>query len=456
MSINFDHTKTGTVTLQTEQCEYLSCFIFPSTENNNPLEVMVNCHSNCSYISGLNISGATDAFNYTNDVNSNCSFTYSVDSGSVTETFNAIILGHNGKSKFNYADGENYGFAQIDGAVVHSSNCIFNKGDSQSTTILFRAFTDSNSPSCLVYGYADLNSTLFSNIDVIGKTCDNLCYVAFNVKGALFKNSNDIFCTGNFVLTDIVSCNLNVNFNKYISLADGGANFKLIVENAANLNWLSRGCFLEIAATTGEAGQSTYGIYWTCSSNNYWFNLYNWYADQYINNAVEYPRSTTDVIMCGSCAAYVNIDCELWIEPNSIDTTRITDSKGICLDSNVGRAFSKNIYGNITLYGNAIFGDDFESKYWRNDIDTNWFNLNNWYPTDSFEQNSKKLPFSISTVFTCGNNAPLINLDCYLWVQPYSINAINTEGICIFSENACSFSGIIYGGVTLYGNAQFN
>jgi hypothetical protein len=342
MSINFDHTKTGTVILQTEQCEYLSCFIFPSTENSNPLEIMVNCHSNCSYISGLIISGATDAFNYTNDINSNCSFTYSLDSTSVAETFNSIIFGRNGKSKYNYEDGENYA-VRLDSQVVHSANCIFNKGDSQLTTLISRAFTDGNGCSCLIHGYGDANTTLFSNIDVIGKTCDNNCYVAFNVQGAFFKNSNDIFCTGNFVYTDIVSCNLHVDFNKYISLTDGGSTFKLIVENAANLNWLSRGCFLEIAATTGEAGQAVYGIYWTNTNDNYWFNLYNWYSDEYINNAVEYPRVTTDVIMSGNQAASTDIDCELWIQPNSIDTTLITDNYGICLGSNSSGIFSGHI-----------------------------------------------------------------------------------------------------------------
>ena len=133
---------------------------------------------------------------------------------------------------------------------------------------------------------------------------------------------------------------------------------------------------LEISATGAEA-VSTIARYWKCTANSGWFNLSNWFSDQYATTALSYPTSSTNVVMSGDCAAYVNMDCNLWVQPNSIDTTRVTDVNGVCLYSNAGKSFYKDIYGNVTLYGNAIFGDFIEGTYWRNEINTSWFNLSN-------------------------------------------------------------------------------
>jgi hypothetical protein len=152
------------------------------------------------------------------------------------------------------------------------------------------------------------------------------------------------------------------------------------------------------------------------------------------------------------------MDCNLWVQPNSIDTTRVTDPKGICLHSNAAVAFSTNVYGNVTLYGNAVFGDINEAVYWRNEVDKNWFNLNNWFTTSSFQDTADRLPLSVSNVLMYGNTGACIDMGCNLWVQPHSIdtrNSTSIEGICIYSQNPCSFSGIVYGSVTLYGNASF-
>jgi hypothetical protein len=353
MSINFDHTKSGTITLLSEESQGFSCFIFPNTENNNPLEIMVDGHSNYSYISGLSGLGTTDVFNYTNDIDTNCSYAFSVDSTSTTEVYGSIFFGHDGKSKYNYCDGTNYE-VRIDNHLIHSAGYIYNRGDAQSTILLSRANSDSDSISCLLFATTDADIMLYSNIDVIGKgTNSNNCFVAFNIKGAFLKGTTSAICTGTFIYTDIVSCNLNTGFAKNVSVENG--NFCITVENAAGLMWLTRACFLEIPSISGEAGPATHGIYWTNTNDDNWFNLYNWYSDVYETNASSYPTIATNAIMSGNSAAVTDIDCQLWIQPNSIDTTLITDNYGICLGSNYSGIFSGHIYGCAHLYGNIIF-----------------------------------------------------------------------------------------------------
>jgi hypothetical protein len=319
-------------------------------------------------------------------------------------------------------------------------------GDAQNTTFLSKATVFNNSGKYLVCGTVDCDTIAYGNFDIIGKGFNETGrYGVFKVKTSLFRTSGTCIYTGYFNLNTVVNCNLNPSFNISIT-GSNNAGWGLSVCNASGMQWLTRASVLEMAITGLEYVNTT-GIYWKCTADSGWFNLNNWFSNQYSTVALSYPTSSTDVIMSGNCAAYTNMDCNLWIQPNSIDTTRITDPKGICLYSNNEKVFSKNIYGNVTLYGNAIFGEISEGIYWRNEVDINWFNLYNWFVESSFQNEADALPLSTSDVFMYGNEASCINLDCNLWVQPHSIDTTNSTSVdklYIYSENSCSFSGIIY------------
>jgi hypothetical protein len=356
MSINFDHSRSGNITLQTEDQEGFSCFVFPRIEN-GPLEIMVSNHANTSYISGFDASGSgfCDSLNYTNNINTNCSFTYSLTSGSTTETFNSLILGSTGKSKYNYEDGYNYQ-TRIDQQVVHSAGYLYNLGDSQSTTLLSRAYVNTTECVKLLCATLDLNTAVYIDLDAIGMCSAFACkYAAFNIKGTLYKNSDNTICSGLFRCTYLLQPNVLAPYDTFVALDNGNFSIAVSGEGSAPLQWLTRVKILEIPSTTGQVGSSTSGIYWTSTNDIYWFNLYNWYSDVYQTNALGYPKSTTNTILSGNAAAYLNIDCELWVQPNSINTTLITESCGICLGSNNSCTFSGIIYGNAHLYGNIIF-----------------------------------------------------------------------------------------------------
>jgi hypothetical protein len=59
--------------------------------------------------------------------------------------------------------------------------------------------------------------------------------------------------------------------------------------------------------------------------------------------------------MNGSVAAVVDLDNANWIQPSSIDTTSVSDSKGICFTSASNAVFSGTVYGNASFGGNASF-----------------------------------------------------------------------------------------------------
>jgi hypothetical protein len=467
MSINFDHSQNNSVNLKTEDLQDNTVLNFPILDSDVPIEILVSGRLNISHISGLSsylssISTESTGFYYTNNINTNCSYSYAMDSGSLAEVCNSIIFGSHGVAKLNYCYGQTGSEPNADGVIhsqiVHSISAFNTNGNAQNTIFLSKACTLNNLCNCLIYGTVCENTVLHANFDVVGKSCfdDGYRLGVFNIKTSLYRGSDNCICTGFFNLNTLVNRSINQDFSISIT-GTNVADWALFVCIASGVQWLTRASVLEISATGTEV-TNTIATYWKCTANCEWFNLSNWFSDEYETAAVSYPALATNVVMSGNCASYVNMDCNLWVQPNSIDTTRITDYKGICLYSNAGRAFSKNIYGNAILYGNAIFGESTEGIYWTNSVNINWFNLSNWYLTNSFTANASKLPLSVSDILMYGNAASCINMDCNLWVQPYSIDTTHStsnEGICIYSENSCSFSGIVYGSVILYGNANF-
>jgi hypothetical protein len=470
MSINFDHSQNNSVNLKTEDLQGSGILNIPVIESNAPIQVLVSGNLNISHISGLSdclssITTQPTGFYYTNNVNTNCSYSYAMDSGSVAEVCNSIIFGSHGVAKVNYCYGQTGSEPNADGSIhsqiVHSISPFITNGDAQNTIFLSKSCTLNNLCNCLIYGSLCENTVLHANFDVVGKSYIDNGYRlgVFNVKTSLYRGSDNCICTGFFNLNTLVNCSIHQDFSISIT-GTNAADWALFVCNASGVQWLTRASVLEISATGAEA-ISTIAIYWKCTANSGWFNLSNWFSDQYVTTALSYPTSSTNVVMSGDCAAFVNMDCNLWVQPNSIDTTRVTDTDGVCLYSNATKSFYKDIYGNVTLYGNAIFGDFIEGTYWRNEINTNWFNLSNWFVENSFQEAADRLPLSVSDVFIYGNSGVCIDMGCNLWVQPRSIDARNSTAeantkVCIYSQNPCSFSGIVYGGVTLYGNASFS
>lgn len=357
MSIDFDHSKNNVVTLKTSD-QSSGILKFPSENFNST--ILVSGLANSSYLSGLNqcLSGFQGKFYYTNDINNNCSYSYAISNESVSQVYNSFIFGSNGVAKCNYCHGLTgngaNGEGMINAQIVHSTCAFLSNGDAQNTIFLSKARIPNNNFNCLIHGTVCENTIIYGDFDIIGKNFSATeSYGVFKVKASLYRGTGNCISTGYFNLNTVVSCNLNQNFAISVT-GSNSADWSLFVNNASGMQWLTRASILEVFAT-GIEPVNTIATYWKCTASSGWFNLSNWFSDQYVTTALSYPVSSTNTIMSGSCAAFVDIDCNLWVQPNSIDTTRITDAAGICLYSNTSKIFSGNIFGNASLYGNIIF-----------------------------------------------------------------------------------------------------
>ena len=139
-----------------------------------------------------------------------------------------------------------------------------------------------------------------------------------------------------------------------VRVCAGASTFALQVKGQSY--WTSN---LEMVSTkmSGMAGSDGIGLYWNNEVDSDWFNVgANWFTENTLTTqATSLPSGSSDVFMNGSVAAVVDLDDADWVQPNSIDTTSVTDSKGIVFTSASSAVFNGVIYGNASFSGNASF-----------------------------------------------------------------------------------------------------
>lgn len=354
MSINFDHSRESDIILSTNELANCSVLNFPSA--NEVLEIMVSGRAQINHISGLSclLSECNQTIFSLNQVNNCCSYSYSNSSNSISEVCNSIIFGSSGKAKANYFNG--YGLP-INSQFIHSKESLF-VGGSQNTTLLSISDKINNcNPTnyVLISGNLDCQTLLMADFDIIGKgtSLNNSGYAALKIKAAIYRELENS-CVSILNSCCLVAGNLNENFATGISTNSSG--WAICVDNANYMSWLTRASILEICAS-GNVANLIHGKYWQYCFTSNWFDLSGWWSDEFITQANSYPLSSEDVVMSGCSGAYVNLNCNLWIQPNSIDVNLITDEKGICFYSLTGYHLSPDLVnGNISLYGNVIYG----------------------------------------------------------------------------------------------------
>lgn len=148
----------------------------------------------------------------------------------------------------------------------------------------------------------------------------------------------------NFILTS-ESFISNINDNKLVDLTfEGHFGSSLDFKNGI----FASGSISDIF------DEQTNNIYFNYSLSNDWYNQSSWFSNSSFSNAYNsLPQSYSDVIMYGNSGAYIDLDNQYWIQPNSIDTRNVTDVNGICFYSNNFAKFSGIIYGNSVFFGNS-------------------------------------------------------------------------------------------------------
>jgi len=148
--------------------------------------------------------------------------------------------------------------------------------------------------------------------------------------------------------------NFNLTSESFLSSISNSKSVDLTFEGhfGSSLDF-ANGIFASGSISDVFVNQSN-NIYFNYDLNTGWYDQSSWYCNSSFSIAYSsLPQTYSDVIMCGSSGAYIDLDNQNWIQPNSIDTRNVTDINGICFYSNNFAQFSGIIYGNSAFFGNA-------------------------------------------------------------------------------------------------------
>lgn len=109
-----------------------------------------------------------------------------------------------------------------------------------------------------------------------------------------------------------------------------------------------------------KSSQVFQGVYfWSSSSSNnldQWWNVKSWWVDaDHLQTASKIPLSSTDAIIIGSVAPYIDLDRQGWVQPKSINA----GTTGLTARSAVAFPITCNIITTpptaLTFAGNATY-----------------------------------------------------------------------------------------------------
>jgi hypothetical protein len=271
------------------------------------------------------------AFKQANQINLEESFSYTLDDSSSTTSCGSLILGQEGKAKNNYS-------------LIQSAGNFTENGDAQYSSIVGKVLPVDNNWTNIITVDMDAGSIALLNAEFVSRNCD-----AFRLEGVVVKNS------GSALIPDELSKSTYHTGATpgEVRVCAGASNFSLQVKGSTY--WMST---LEMVSTkiSGVSSSNGIGIYWQGLDNSNWFNVSgNWFTENtFTDHATSLPSGSSNVQMVGSVVPVVDLDCAAWVQPNSIDTTAITNPDGICFVSTTGAVFNGEIYGNAEFFG-AVF-----------------------------------------------------------------------------------------------------
>ncbi len=331
------------VSLDTIECCYKSSGSLINDRSSYVLESSFNsiastksttghCHS-ISDIQDLNSClSSISVFSDTNLINLDKSYSYKLSNSGSATSCGSLILGDEGKSKNNYS-------------LVQSAGKFEEFGDAQYESVVGKVCVTTNNWANIIDVQLDNNSISLLSASLVSRAGD-----AFALQGVVAREG------GSACLPDEMSKSTYAtgSATNDVRVCTNSSGFALQVKGQSY--WMSNIEMVSVKSS-GEASSGLIGLYWSNISGCDWFNVnHNWFTESSLTTqATSLPSGSSNVYMNGSVAALVNMDCANWIQPNSIDTTSVTDPKGICFTSTGGAVFSGTVYGNASLGGNASF-----------------------------------------------------------------------------------------------------
>lgn len=271
-------------------------------------------------------------FSEANTINLQKSFSYKLADSSSTNANGSLILGEQGKAKNNYS-------------IVQSAGKFAENGDAQYSSIVGKVLTADNNWTDIITVDMETNSIALVNAEFVSRNCD-----AFRLEGVVVREDGAVL-----IPEELSKAIYHTGASAGdVRVCSSASSFALQVKKQSY--WMST---LEMVSTksSGVIPSELIGLYWNNEVGSDWFNVgANWFTENTLTTqATSLPSGSSNVFMNGSVAAVVDLDDVDWVKPNSIDTTSVTDSKGIVFTSASNAVFNGTIYGNASFSGNASF-----------------------------------------------------------------------------------------------------
>jgi hypothetical protein len=318
--------------------DYRSSGSFDSNRDNYVLTSVFDYIASGKSVTGHShpITGITDLdscltnispFEEANTINLDKSYSYKLGDTNTTVSCGSLIVGEYGKAKNNYS-------------LVQSPGKFAENGDAQYSSVAGKV-SGNNSWTTVINVELDNNSIALINADFVSRNCDS-----FRLEGAVARENGNVLFPEEMAKAIYHTGNVDHD----VRICAGASAFVLQVKG--NTYWTSS---LEMVSTkmSGMAGPDGIGLYWQGLDDSNWFNVSgNWFTENtFTDHATSLPSGASNVQMVGSVVPVANLDCASWVQPNSIDTTAITNPNGICFVSTGAAVFSGQIYGNAEFFG---------------------------------------------------------------------------------------------------------
>lgn len=294
-----------------------------------------------SDISGLNeCVGPMGAFVQGDLINLETSYSLMLDPNSATTVSGALVLGQNGKA-------ENQHFS-----VVNSAGCFAENGDAQTVKFVGKGNFTSNSFNDIALIPVSEFTTTFVSAQVIGRSSDDSESAAYSIEGLFARESGNLNKIGCESIATFATTDTGYGV-EFITTNDYDVHLRVKGSASTEMHWVANVNYLKLTDSSNGGGGGGVGAYFS-GANNAWYTLSNnWFVNSSLTNqATSLPSGDTSVVMLGVTGALVDLSDPAWVQPASIDTTAVTDNKGICF---VSGSFSGTIYGNATFLNGASF-----------------------------------------------------------------------------------------------------
>lgn len=281
---------------------------------------------------------AITGFVQSNLINLERSYAVSVTDTNSTTVTGAILLGESSRATVPYS-------------IVHSASHFIDQGDSQSETAISNLITNNDSFNTILDIPICFNTLMFVRSNIIGKNSNGSKYASFTVEGAIAREDMDAFSVED--IDYVIHSRSSSNYCATIAANVNSINVKVKGDSADSMSWTSETQYLSVLGV-GADGE-TVAKYFDGASNAWFDLLHRWFTNANLSNrAMLMPTSASDVYMRGATGACVNLDDVDWVRPHSIDTTQVSDPKGICFVSTTGAVFNGEVFGNASFFGSTF------------------------------------------------------------------------------------------------------